>query len=376
MKSNTSWNHCKKILCIRLDNMGDVLMTSPALRALKETFDANLTLLTSRAGSEIAKYLPEIDDTIIFDVPWVKSDDISSSSALTTVIEKIKKQNFDASIIFTNFSQNPLPSVMIAYLAQIPLRLAYCRENPYRLLTHWVPDPEPFETIRHGVTRSLELVKTIGASTEKTRLSLHISDEAVKRMRSKLQKKGIKLTHPIIVIHPGVSETKRQYPPMLFAKAAHELIRLFDCQIVITGTAAEKKLAKEIAEHVQTQVFNLTGQMSLNELIALISESDILISNNTGPVHIASAVNTPVIVMYARTNPEHIPWHVPHKTLYFDVPKDLRSKNKILEYLTPEEGKQLPAPSDIVDAARKLLHKYIDDRYIVTSYNPEVGLWE
>src|SRR5215213_11198584 len=158
-----AWANCKNILCIRADNMGDVIMSSPAIRAVKQGLGCRITLLTSSMGAGIAPYLPEVDEVITYDLPWVKTSNAFDPADFLGIIEKLKHYNFDAAIIFTVFSQNPLPAAMLAYLAGIPLRLAYCRENPYELLTHWVPDKEPYSFIKHQVERDLALVNSIGA---------------------------------------------------------------------------------------------------------------------------------------------------------------------------------------------------------------------
>ena len=160
-----SWKTCKHILCIRADNMGDVIMSSPAFRALKDTFDCRITLLTSSMGSLITSFIKEIDETIVFDLPWIKTNNKTASEKCFALIEKLRIYHFDAAIIFTVYSQNPLPTALLAYMANIPLRLAYCRENPYALLTDWIPDKEPYSFIQHQVERDLNLVKQIGATT-------------------------------------------------------------------------------------------------------------------------------------------------------------------------------------------------------------------
>src|SRR4051812_48609408 len=134
------WTSCKKVLCIRLDNMGDVIMSGPAFRALKESFGCSLTLLTSPAGSQITKCVREIDEVISYEAPWVKKDLDDDATACMELIEELIARRFDAAVIFTVYSQSALPSAMIAMMAGIPRRLAYCRENPYGLITDWVPD--------------------------------------------------------------------------------------------------------------------------------------------------------------------------------------------------------------------------------------------
>jgi ADP-heptose:LPS heptosyltransferase len=163
-----TWEKARNILCVRLDSLGDVLMTTPALRALRESLPGcRITLLTSQAGAAVAPYVPEIDDVIVFAAPWMK---VARPDPDQGILRDLAKRNFDAAAIFTVYSQNPLPPAYLCYLAGIPLRAAHCRENPYHLLSHWVPDPEP-GLPRHEVERQLALMEAVGCRTIDRRLS-------------------------------------------------------------------------------------------------------------------------------------------------------------------------------------------------------------
>jgi ADP-heptose:LPS heptosyltransferase len=107
------WKDCKKILCIRLDNMGDVIMSSPAIRALKENFNCSITLLTSSMGAPIAQFLTFIDRVITFDAPWVKLNNQGGTHEFNELVLQLKKEQFDGAIIFTTFSQSALPAALI-----------------------------------------------------------------------------------------------------------------------------------------------------------------------------------------------------------------------------------------------------------------------
>ncbi|MDB5177468.1 MAG: glycosyl transferase family 9, partial [Candidatus Saccharibacteria bacterium] len=199
-----SWHHCKNILCIRPDNMGDLIMTTPAIRALKETFGAKITILASSMAQEIVKYIPEIDNAIIYDLPWVKSEKPPDPESFNEVLSIIKEGNFDAAVIFTVYSQNPLPTAMLAYLAGIPKILAYCRENPYHLITDWVPDKEPYQTIKHQVQRDLDLVASVKAFTKNESLSLTVDEGLWSAISNKLIDEGIDINKPWVILHAGV----------------------------------------------------------------------------------------------------------------------------------------------------------------------------
>src|SRR4051794_3142508 len=100
-----NWHECKNILCIRPDNMGDLIMTGPALRALKESFGCKVTVLTSSMAASIATLMPEIDDVMIFDVPWVKSNFNADTERFNEIVSAIREKQFDAAVIFTVYSQ-------------------------------------------------------------------------------------------------------------------------------------------------------------------------------------------------------------------------------------------------------------------------------
>lgn len=357
--SAETWKNARNILCVRPDNLGDVLMTTPAFRALKSLNpDVRLTLLTSKMGAGIARLVPEIDEVIEFNLPWVNLDGaLPDSAAVLDLVNTLKARRFDAAVIFNVFSQNPLPMALLCYLAEIPLRLAYCRESPYALLTDWLPDTEPFTDIEHEVTRQLRLVGMVGAATVETRLSVRVDAQDRARALDKLRAAGVDSSVRWLALHPGVSELKRRYPPEQYAEVGRELIRK-GYQVVVTGGETERGLAAQVVGEIGAGAVSMAGLLSLGEFVALIDAAPLLIANNTGPVHIAAAVGTPVVVLYACTNPQHTPWQVANRVLYFDVPEHLRSKNVLLvqTYARMAADCAHPVtPQAIVDTALDLL---------------------
>jgi lipopolysaccharide heptosyltransferase II len=346
-------------LIIRADNLGDLVMSTPAIRALKETTGAHITVLTSQMATGIAKHISEIDEVITYDLPWVKTNNSINSNSFYEVVSQLREERFDAAVIFTVFSQNPLPAAMLAYLANIPKRLAYCRENPYDLLTDWVPDKEPYEFIKHQVERDLDLVRTIGATTADDRLALEVSESAWQEAQRKLVSENIDLGKQWIIFHAGVSEVKRQYSEEGWIEAGKKMVEQ-GYQILFTGTKNEKALTDSLVAGIGSNAFSIAGFFSLEEFIAAIKHAPLIVSVNTGTVHIAAAVGTPVVVLYATTNPQHSPWKVPSRVLEFDVPIEMRSKNEVLQFLYKEVYSKpigMPTAEDIVKACFELLGK-------------------
>ncbi|GAL85961.1 glycosyl transferase family protein [Sporocytophaga myxococcoides] len=352
------WKDLRNILCIRLDNMGDVLMTTPALRALKDSFpERKITLLTSSAGKAVAQFIPTIDKVIVFDTPWVKNNGTFSSSKTFEMIELLKRENFDGAIIFTVYSQNPLPAAMLCHLAEIPKVLGYCRENPYHLISEWVPEEEPLTEIKHEVIRQLDLVGYAGCYIANKELNICLPSDYDSDITELLKGKGIKQGN-YIVIHPGASEEKRMFPLDKFSEAANLLVDRLGIPVVVTGNKEERKLAEEIERNTDNKVINLAGELDLSGFIALIKKAKVVVSNNTGTVHIAAATQTPVVVLYALTNPQHAPWCVPHVVLPFDVPADMLSKNTIINYAYQKSFINKPkeiTPEVILSAVKQLI---------------------
>jgi ADP-heptose:LPS heptosyltransferase len=332
------WEKCKNLLLIRLDNMGDVIMNNAAFATLKELLpDCKLTLLTSSMAAPILPYLDTIDESIIFDVPWMKLKNLTQTeTAYFDVIEKIRSCQFDGCILFNVYSQNIFPAALMAYLAGIPLRGGYARENPYHLLTHWIPDPEPLRYIHHQIKRDLLLLEDLGLTVNPFRLpTLHIPRSEVVKADGFLNQIGIQ--DPFIILNFDVSESKRQFP----AEQANRLIR--QClasghTVICTGVNPSTYLQACMEGIVHDNFFNSIQQTSIHQLIYLIKNADAVVSLNTGVAHLACAFDRPTCVLYANSNPQHGPWSQHSVQFNFEIPEELKSKNEIIRYVDRKNG--------------------------------------
>jgi ADP-heptose:LPS heptosyltransferase len=309
-----SWRTARRILAVRLDAMGDVLMTTPALRALKALpARPRLTLLTSRAGAAVARLVPEVDEVLVWQAPWMKATTRLRPAGDRAWLARLRAAGFDAAVIFTVYSQSPWPAALLASLAGIPLRLAHGRENPYQLLSDWVPEPEPALRVRHEVRRQLDLVAAVGAHTDEERLSLRVPERARRRVVHRLTALGVDAARPFVLVHPGASAPSRRYPRERFAVVIDRLrARGWPVVEAVDARAAEPPVARPAVPR-----FELA---TLGELTALVSLASVLLANNSGPAHVAAATGTPVVVLYALTNPQHAPWRVASEVLFEPVP--------------------------------------------------------
>jgi lipopolysaccharide heptosyltransferase II len=351
------WAGCERLLCVRLDSIGDLLMTTPAIRALKRARQGRrITLLTSPVAAAAAALVPEIDEVLVYSAPWMKATRACANAASDrAMIERMQTESFDGAVIFTVYSQSPLPAALFLYLAGIPRRLARCRENPYLLLTHWLPEHEPEQGVRHEVERQLDLAGAIGGHCEEKRLSLAVPARAREAVRATLARAGIGPDDAWVLIHPGASAASRRYPPHAFAEVARRLATDAGLRIVLAGGAGEAELVELIRRRVGVPAVALAGTLTFAELAALVSLAPLLICNNSGPAHVAAAVQTPVVDIYALTNPQHTPWAVPSRVLSYDVPCKYCYRS-----VCPEghnDCLRRVEPREVTEAAVSLLHE-------------------
>lgn len=361
MTIKEKWETYKRILCIRTDNAGDVLMTEPALRAIKYgATHRTIDLLCSTSGSNAASLIPYIDHTLITEPCW----NPSKSHNTLDMANRISHRAYDAAIIFNVYSQSPLPAAMLCHLAGIPDVAAFCRENPYGLIPTWFPDQEPLFTIRHEVDRQVLLTSKLGCTTDGLSIQIKLDEQVKERIKNKINK-----YKPFLLVHPGVSEIRRQYPPFLMIKAVTELQKSTGMTILLGGNKNEFELCEMIANEANEHVINMAGKFEFDEYASVIEAASVLISNNTGPVHIAEAVKCPVVVLYAQTNPQHIPRQENAIVLPFDVPEEQRSNNMLIKFAYEHSFTNAPIilPKQIVDAVNILLKK--NETYHYTDTN-------
>jgi len=327
-----SWENCKNILLIRMDNMGDVLMSNAAFQEIRDHFSASkITLLTSSMAAPIVPFLGTIDEYIVFDSPWMKVSEADQPHSLLHLIEEVRSRQFDACILFNVYSQNIMAPALLAYLAEIPLRAGYARENPYLLLTHWYPDPEPLFEIKHQIQRDLKLLEVTGISPTLERLPTLASVTSISGLNPAAQLSDW-ISSDYTIVHLEVSEDKRKYPA---SKAQVLIANLLasDHIIVFTGKEISPYLDACIAGINDHRLIDLRGLTNIEQLLYLIAHAQGVIAVNTSIMHIACAYHRPLLALYANTNPQHSPWGRCQYQFVFDIPEDQKSQNQIIAFV-------------------------------------------
>ena len=299
---SNGWLEAKKILAVRLDNIGDVIMLGPALRAVKETVpQAHLTLLATPGGATAVPLLPWIDDVIVWRPIW---QDVGGRMPFDParereLIDLLAGQEFDAALVFTSFSQTPHVPGYVCYLAGIPLRAGESKEfGGSTLTTELKGAPEEL----HQAERNLRLVEHLGFVARERQLVVTIPDTARNAVPDLLEKTELDPDQPFILLHPGASAQARRYSAERFGVLAR-LLTCRDWQVLVTGVERESALIQEVIAHAPKARY-LIGDMPLAEYAALVERAKLVICNDTLPMHLSDAVRTPVVVMFSGTDYE------------------------------------------------------------------------
>lgn len=298
---------CKNILVRGVNWIGDAVMTMPALRALKlSNPEARVTLLVKPWVSLLFKEDPNVDGIILYE------DAFRGLIGKFRLATEIRKRDFCMAMLF----QNAFDAALITFLAGIPERIGYNRDGRGLLLTKAVTFDKRAGALHH-IQYYLDLAAKAGSQGKYEIPWIYLSIEERLEARNKLKA----LRRPVVGINPGATYgSSKRWHPARFAEVAYRVISEMKGSAVIFGGPSETAIAEEIEREFNRlsgnpdlnsslithhSFLNLAGRTELRGLISLISECDVLVTNDSGPMHIGYAVRTPVVAIFGSTSPEH-----------------------------------------------------------------------
>lgn len=282
-------NPPKKILFIQLSALGDTILAIPTIRAFRQSYpDTELSFLATPTNLSYLDGCPYIDHRIQFSNPSLK------------LIQMLRREQFDYVVDLEHWSRF---SMLIAYATGASRLIGFSAAHQYR---HYIfTDVVPHIPGKHEVLNFLSIADELGCNTEDTNLEVWIGDEESEWCRNMLAQEPVDLERPLVVLHPEAgrrSEPRRRWPLENYIALADALSVRYGAQIVLTGAPDELPVSQWIAKRTACKMICLTGKTDVNQLAALFTLSDLVISGNCGPMHLAAAAGTPVIAIHGPTN--------------------------------------------------------------------------
>lgn len=292
----------RSILFLRHDRIGDMVLSTAALKALRRGYpEAKITVLASQRNHEILKHNPHIDEILIHKgIPWF--------------IKEIRPRNYD--LVIDPFLTYELHQAFMTYLAGGKYRIGFergGREIFFNLRG-------PVATIpKRMVDHLFDLVELLGGKREGCEPEIYLSEKELQWASQTLGSKGINSNMLTISIHPGAFYPSQRWSAERFGELARLILDRYETQVILLGSGDEKALVNTVKEIGGKEVQDFSG-LRLRELMALVSKCDLLICNNSGPLHIAAALKVPTVSL---VGPTVIPLWLPSDRHHLVINKEL-----------------------------------------------------
>lgn len=279
-----------RILVIRTDRIGDVVLSTPVLTALRQGFpSAFIAMMVRPYTRELVSGHPHADEILIDD----STGEHAGLSGFFRLLRLVRGRHFDTVLLL----HPSFRLALLCFLAHIQRRSGTGYRAYSFLFNHRVYHHRR-ESGRHELDLNLDLARALGAPLDRVTFFLHIPEEARDAAASLLEQAGLSIGRGFVILHPGSGGSAMDWPLSGFAVLADRIMGELALPVVITGNKAEAQLVDRLCSLMQKQPLRLDGVLSIKELLALLSWARLLVANSTGPLHMAVAVGCPVVGLY------------------------------------------------------------------------------
>lgn len=288
-----------RILLVRLSSMGDVILTTPAIRAVREAFpNATLVYLTNDLYVPLVRRNPFLDAVISVN----RSQTNRSLRAVIRLWKTLERERFDISVDF----QRKMKTAWLTWGGRIPRRIGGTRLDT---------DVVPLDPRGYAADRALAALEPLGIGRRKGRLEVFLSEEEKEEAARRLRAVGIEPARPTLGVFPGAGWRPRAWMPERFAEVARRFLVERNGQVLVVGASQERDTIEKMTSRLSERI-GVLFDLPLGVLAAVISRCDLFLSNDTGPMHLAVAVGTPTVALFGPGNFERFaPQEKPHIAL-------------------------------------------------------------
>jgi heptosyltransferase III len=302
----------RNILIIKLRYIGDVLLATPTVRAIKAARqDFRITMMVNRGTEDVLSGNQDLDEIMVLDK--------ESLASQWQLIAGLRRRRFDTVIDLTDGDR----SAFLSWVSGAPVRIGFNDEHRWRgkWYTHVVPSQSG---IQHRIDRDLEALKPMSIHASSKDPQLRLTPEEGNSADELLDQLGVQRSQPMVILQPGARYWFKAWPPERFAELAERLMSQHGCQVLIGGSDQDIDLAEQIRQMVKSRPIVMAGRTTIKQFAAIAKKSVLFVGNDSGAMHIASAVGTPVVALFGPSNPrEWGPRGGPVEILYKEI--DCRS---------------------------------------------------
>lgn len=283
----------KKILIIRTDRIGDVILTTPVIKALRESYpESFIAMMVSPIAKDIVEGNPYLNEVIVYD----KKGKHRGIFGFLKFVADLKRKHFDLCLNFHTKKRTNL----ISFLAAIKERVGFDNNKFSFLLTSRLEDTR-IEGKKHEAEYCLDVLKAVGINlSEAKELFMPLKDSSEKWAEKALRENNLKSTDTLVAIHPDASCPSKRWPIERFAQLCNKLIEEKGFKVAIIGGQKDSYIVRMVKRYLRHTVIDFSGETSVSQLASFLKRCKLLISNDSGPVHIAASVGTPVIAIFGR----------------------------------------------------------------------------
>lgn len=314
MKPVVRTGQIRRLLVRSTNWIGDAVMTTPAIRSIRRNFPgARITLLAKPWVLPVFARSPHVDRFLVYDV----RERHRGAAGRWRLVNDIRRERFDAAILL----QNAFEAALITAAAGIPARIGFDTDGRALLLTHPVRRPAGLEQ-RHQTDYYLQILRGAGLVVGDSRLELPLAEADRKRAARRLAQEGVDPRLPLVGLNPSATfGPAKQWPEDRYATLGDWIADRYGAQVLIFGGPGDQPLGQRIATAMRCRPVNLAGRTELAEAMALIDRLDLFISNDSGLMHVAAALDVPLIAIFGSTNPVTTgPWGSRSRVVRTNVP--------------------------------------------------------
>ena len=282
----------KNVLIIKLRYIGDVLLATPTVRAIKTARpDVRVTMMVNRGTEDVLSGNLDLEEVVVLDK--------GSLGAQSRLIAGLRSRRFDTVIDLTDGDR----SAFLTWISGASVRIGFNDEHRWRG-KYYTQVVQSMPGVQHRIDRDLEALKPMSIQADSRELQLRVTPEEVNSADQLLDQLAVQRSQSVVILQPGARYWFKAWPPERFAELADQLTSQYGCQVLIGGSQQDIDLAQQIRPMAKSNPIIMAGHTTIKQFAAIAKKSALFVGSDSGAMHIATAVKTPVVALFGPSNPQ------------------------------------------------------------------------